>query len=35
MCSGWKSDIVSVTSVITELTEVLNMILSYKSYLAF
>ena len=25
----------SVTSVTTELTEILNMILSYKSYLAF
>ena len=25
----------SVTSVVTELTEILNMILSYKSYLAF
>ena len=28
-------DALSVTSVTTELTEILNMILSYKSYLAF
>ena len=27
--------VLSVTSVTTELTEILNMILSYKSYLAF
>ena len=29
------SVVLSVTPVITELTEILNMILSYKSYLAF
>ena len=29
------SPVLSVTPVITELTEILNMILSYRSYLAF
>ena len=32
---AFKEVALSVTSVSTELTEILNMIMSYKSYLAF